>query len=279
MDILNEIEEVRKRYEEDDSQSSFNLLLLGEMGTGKTFLARTARKPVHIDSFDPGGTKGLAKWVKRGEIVADTRYESEDRTSPKWFRRWEKTTEERIRSGYFNYFGTYVLDSSTSWSEAIMNQLLLKAGIAGEAPRWAKDYVPQKVAIQNWVKKLLNLQCDFILTGHLKLVEDPIDGKHKFRYMTTGQGMIIIPTLFDEVYVTLTKETSKGVEYQLLTANIGTYAARSRLKADGKLETYEEPDLKGILKKAGRDYSDKPPLSLLRKEAERKEISGTEGHN
>ncbi len=66
--------EVKELYGNDTRQDSFNLLLCGDSGAGKTFLASTCRKPVHIDSFDPGGTKHLKQWIDRGEIIVDTRY-------------------------------------------------------------------------------------------------------------------------------------------------------------------------------------------------------------
>ena len=256
LDIKTEISKIKEFYKNDVKQNSFNLLLLGESGSGKTFLSRTARKPVHIDSFDIGGTKCVEKWIDKGEIYADTQWESEDPLKPSEFKKWKKEFEYRLTGGYFNYFGTYWLSSGTSWSDAVMNYVLAKAGLAGEAPRFTKDYTPQKVMIRNYITKMLSLPCDFVFEGHLKLVEDPDKGT-VFRFMTTGQGMVTIPLLFDEIYVTSPKETSNGIEYRLLTKSTGTYLARSRLSADGLLDTYEKPDIKHILKKVGRDYKDK----------------------
>jgi len=256
LDIKAEIKKIREYYANDTKQDSFNLLLVGESGSGKTFMSRTARKPVHIDSFDIGGTKCVRKWIDKGEIIADTQWESEDPLKPSEFKAWKKEFEHRLTNGYFNDFGTYWLSSGTSWSDAVMNYVLAKAGIAGEAPRFTKDYTPQKVMIRNYITKMLNLPCDFVFEGHLKLVEDPDKGT-VFRFMTTGQGMVTIPLLFDEIYVTSPKETSSGVEYRLLTKSTGTFLARSRLAADGLLDTYEKPDIKNILKKVGREYKDK----------------------
>ena len=257
LDIKTEISKIKEFYASDEKQNTFNLLLVGESGSGKTFLSRTARKPVHIDSFDIGGTKCVRKWIEKGEIIPDTRWESEDPLKPSEFKNWKKEFEYRLANGYFNHFGTYWLSSGTSWSDAIMNYVLAKAGIAGEAPRFTKDYTPQKVMIRNYISKMLNLPCDFIFEGHLKLVEDPDKGT-VFRFMTTGQGMITIPLMFDEIYVTSPKETSSGIEYRLLTKSTGTFLARSRLAADGLLDTYEKADIKYILKKVGKDYQDKP---------------------
>ena len=259
LDIKTEIKKIKEFYASDPKQKTFNLLLVGESGSGKTFMSRTARKPVHIDSFDIGGTKCVRKWIEKGEIIVDSRWESEDPLKPSEFKEWKKEFNYRLTSGYFNHFGTYWLSSGTSWSDTVMNYILAKVGLAGEAPRWAKDYVPQKTVIRNYITKMLSLPCDFVFEGHLKLVEDPDKGS-VFRFMTTGQGMVTIPLLFDEIYVTSPKETSSGIEYRLLTKSTGTFLARSRLSADGLLETYEKPDLKYILKKVGMPYQDKELL-------------------
>jgi len=256
--IKEEFEKLRQMYDEDPKQQSFNALVLGEMGSGKTFLLRTARLPVHIDSFDPGGSKCLRDEIKDNKVVVDTRYESEDRLNPSMYQIWKTEFMRRKAMGYFEAIGTYCLDSSTRWAEAIMNRILQKAGIAGEPPRFTKDYSPQKIEIQNMLNLCLDLPCDFVLTGHMEQVKDEIDGKVRYRYMTTGKGSIIIPTLFDEVWVMEPKETSQGVQYRILTANTGTYTARSRLSKAGLLDTYEEPNIKKILSKVGLSAEDKP---------------------
>jgi len=256
-----EAKRLAELYNNDPRQKSFNALVLGEMGTGKTFITRTARKPVHIDSFDPGGSKCVRNEIAKHEIIVDTSYESEDRLNPSAYQKWKTDFDHRRKIGYFDHIGTYVLDSSTLWAEAIMNRILQKAGIAGEPPRFTKDYTPQKIEIFNMLNWILDLPCDFILTGHLEQFDDAADKSVRYRYMTTGKGAIIIPTKFDEIYIMTPKETSGGVKYRLLTKNTGMYTARSRLAAGGLLETYEEPDIKNILKKAGMDTSDKPLLS------------------
>jgi len=258
--IKAEARKIAEAYKNDPKQKTFNALILGELGTGKTFIARTARKPVHIDSFDSGGTKCLRDSIAKGEIIVDTRYESEDRLNPSMFQIWKTEFDRRRKMGYFERLGTYMIDSSTSWAEAIMNRILQKAGIAGEPPRFTKDYAPQKIEIFNMLSWCLDLPCDFILTGHLEPYEDMESKVVRYRFMTTGKGAIIIPTKFDEIYVLAPKETSQGVTYRLLTKNTGTYTARSRLAKGGLLETYEEPNIKKILQKAEMDATDKPLL-------------------
>jgi len=253
-----EVEKLQNMYKESPGSKTLSILLLGESGSGKSFLLHTARKPIHLDCFDPGGTKNLKELIKKGELVPDIAWENEDPENPTAFRDWEKVTKERIRTGYFSHFGTYCLDSSTTWTDAIMNQILKSEGLAGKPPRWAHDYVPQKVKIQNWIKVLMKLPCDFILTGHLEGSKDEVTGSLSYRYMVTGKAAVTIPLLFDEIYVMDPKSTATGIEYRILTQSNGRHMARSRMAAKGLLTTYEKPDLKNMLKKCGFSTEDKP---------------------
>lgn len=260
--VMNEMAALRQAYSDDPRQGSFNMLLLGESGSGKTFMTQTARQPIHIDSFDPGGSKGIdSKLINDGRVIVDSRYESENPLKPTMFDLWVKELNRRMSMGYFEHIGTYVLDSATTWSEAIMNSILKKANLAGQPPRFTHDYTPQKTIIRNCLRTLLDLPCDFILTGHLNIERDEASGSFKASFMTTGTGAITIPLLFDEVWVMSPKATASGVKYRILTQSTGVYSARSRMAKDGLLEAYEDPNIKAILKKAGKQCNDKPKLS------------------
>ena len=269
-DAKAELKRVRDYYKEDKLQKRFSALVTGPTGSGKTFLLSTARFPVHIDSFDPGGTKCLRKWIEKGDVVADTQWESEDPYDPRVFGEWMKTVDIRLRTGYFEMFGTYAIDSASSWGDAVMNYQLGKANHAGEAPKWNRDYTPQKTFMINYIKKMMTLPCDFVLTGHLKTLEEVL-GQTKegsdikklyYRFFTTGQAMVTIPLQFDELYVLQGRETSTGLKRELLIEAQGRYIARSRLKGDGKLKATEEANIKGLLKKIGLPWEDKPRLDI-----------------
>lgn len=259
-------EKLRTLYTENIRNNVFHLLLLGESGTGKTHLLRTVRKPVHIDSFDPGGTLHLRDLITKGDIIADTIYEQEDRTRPSAYAKWSSTFDQRYLSGYFTPFSTYVLDSSTMWAEAIMNYVLGKADIAGETPRFTKDYGPQKNHIYNGIRKILTLPCDVIITGHLTaeyekrvVAGEVVEVKSKMEYMTTGVGKVIIPALFSEIWIAFAEPKGTEMTYKILTAKNGLYHARTRI-GSGKFSTFETPDIKALLKKAGWPTEDKPSL-------------------
>jgi len=268
-DATAELERVKKYYAGDPLQKRFSALVTGETNTGKTYLLRTARLPVHINSFDPGGTKGLRDMIASGDIVADTRYENDDPFNPKAYAEWKKTTDIRFQIGYYNQFGTYCLDSATTFGIAIMNYGLSSKGRSGESPQMRLDYQPQKTEMTNYFRKLMNLPCDFILTGHLRELRKVIsmDKKTgivreeiKFRFYTTGQAVITIPLLFDEIYVLTGTNDRDGVKREMLIDSLGEYIARSRLKSKGFLNAIEPPDIKAVLKKAGFECQDKPRL-------------------
>lgn len=270
-DYKNELKKIKEYYNQDPLQKRFSALILGNIGAGKTYLLRTARRPIHIDSFDPGGTKCLMDLIQSGDVVADTQWEADDPFNPDKFAKWMRAIDVRLQTGYFSYFGTYCIDSATTFGDAVMNYQLASRGEAGSAPNWGKDYVPQKVAMTNYIKKLMSVPCDFILTGHLREQEDIISvdprtgaatKKIEYRFYTTGQAVLTIPLLFDEIYVIIAEDGPGGPRRKMLIDAQGKYVARSRLKALGKLNSEEPPDIKALLKKIGLQWEDKPNLNF-----------------
>ena len=254
--IRKEAEEIQRAYKEDPRAKTFNAIVYGGLGTGKTSLLKTCRKPLHVDSFDPGGTK-----VLDGEegIYNDIKWEVEDPYRPTVAVDWDRKFHQRRKMGYFESLGTYALDSTTTWAQDIMYEIMKKAGRAGGVP-YQQDWLPQMTVIENAMRYFLALPCDCILICHDDYDKDEATGRMFVHPMLTGKLKRRIPLLFDELYYAQTKETAKGLEYQLLTRNTGLYQARTRLGKGGELSMYEEPNIKKILAKVGLDTSDKPLL-------------------
>jgi hypothetical protein len=286
--ILNELQKVKDYYAQDALQKRFSALICGESGSGKTFLLRTCRLPVHIDSFDPGGTKCLLadpKMAKddpkrifrlrteenpKGQIIADTQWEGEDPLSPDRFAKWKKVTDYRLMIGYFKYFGTYALDTTTTWATSAMY-----GQTDGAVPDWGKDYVPVKHDMTIYITKLMALSCDFLALGHLNKNEKLLSYDRKsgiktfettYRFLTVGKAVVTIPLLFDELYVLKTTEKAAGLERYIVTEAQGEYQARSRLKGSGMLNVEEPADIKSLLRKIGMSDEDKPRLDTIKEE-------------
>ena len=257
LDIKAEAAKLREMYNNDPTTQSFNAVVYGGLGTGKTSLLRTARKPVLVHSFDPGGTKVLRDEIEAGSILVDSRFEREDPRQPKAFKLFDDEYHRLRRDGFFEHVGTYVIDSVTTWAQCAMNAVLQKAGRAGGVPQ-QNDWMPQMMMMENAMRDFVALPCDCILLGHDDVTKDESSGQMFSGLMITGKLSRRVPLLFDEIYCALTKETSKGIEYQLLTRATGMYQARSRLGKGGELDLYEKPDIKGILKKVGFSTDDKP---------------------
>lgn len=254
---LNILEELRQAYKESGLSNYVNTMLYGSMGTGKTTALRTAVKPVLIHSFDPGGSKVLSKEIEKGEIVVDSRYEQEDARQPSVYRQWETNFNKLKRDKIFESVGTYALDSITLFSESMMNEILRRNGRAGTTPQ-LQDYMVQITTIKQYIAIIANLPCHTVICGHVEADKDELTGRMLTSIMVTGKLKERLPILLDEIYMTTTKENAKGIEYQFLTRNTGLYKARTRIGSNAKFDTYEEPNLKALLKKAGYSTEDKP---------------------
>ena len=139
--ILSEFKNIRDNYNKSRAKDYFNSLIYGYMGTGKTTILGTARKPVLIHSFDPGGEKVLVDQIKKGEVMVNSSFQHEDAKRPTTYRSWEKEFDRlRHMEGFFESIGTYALDSVTTWSEALMNAILKSNGRAAGIPQM-QDYL------------------------------------------------------------------------------------------------------------------------------------------
>lgn len=267
------VDRLDKFYADDPRTKTFNCIVFGPPKIGKSELIKTMPGPILVHSFDPGGTKVLEDEIATGRVIVDTRFEVDDPKNPKAYDLWQREMEGLIKDKFFDHVGTLVLDSMTTWAQTIMYRVIQKAAgnsskrVTGGPPQ-QNDYVPQMNEIENWMRKFAGLPCNCVLLGHddLPTNEDgtPIDDR---RLMITGKLSKRVPALFDEVYYMHMPSSVKG-ERKLQTQPKNRVAAGSRLGRGGRLELFEEPDIKAILKKVGYPHEDKPLFHELFKSEE-----------
>jgi len=250
MNVTTELEAIRTRYSNSTKQKKYNFLVYGNMGSGKSYSLRTARKPILIHSFDPGGTKGLREYIEAGDVLVDERWEiSETVSNPTIYRDWSAEITRLANGGFFNTVGTFVIDSLSTFMDALSWNIASKKGRT-EGLLAIQDYSVLWNTLKTVISQCACLPCDFIMTGHIAEDKDEVTGRKSTSVNVPGQAKTKLFTLFDEVYTAISTETSKGIEYKFLTANNGVYQARTRLGV-GKFSTYEPQDFTALLKKGG----------------------------
>lgn len=243
--------QIQSQYEEDPSEGTVNILTYGKPGSGKTNSLRTARAPVVVHSFDPGGTTTIRDEI--GDRIFVERFEQENAEDPTEFARWKKRFVELKQDGFFDEVGTYALDSLTNWSQALLNQVLKESGRTAQKPQF-DEWSAYTRYFRQHIKLCCQLPCDFIAIGHVQADKDEITGARETEIAVQGRRIRSeLPLLFDELYFADTKEKSSGINYYFLTRNNGRYQARSRLGLDKKIDQ----DYKTALHRAGFSASDK----------------------
>ena len=252
------LERLRKVYMEGTHKDKLNALVIGDVGSGKTTLMRTCPRPILIHSFDPGGSRvrTLVEGIDAGWIIVDSSFEA-DYSSKSTFKLWEAEMNRLLREGVFEEVGTYVLDSLTTWGQCLLNHIILNntssrpPSVDGTRMSNQSDYGALGIRGQHCISMLCCLPCNVILTGHLDYLEDEVTGMTRSAVTIPGKVLkVILPLMFDEVYVLRTMTSSKGRERKLLTDADGIYVGKTRIGA-GVFDKYEEPDISKLMVKAG----------------------------
>ncbi len=258
LDVNKRFAEIRDQYKQSAEHNTFTALIYGDLGTGKTTCLRTARLPILLDCFDPGGAKSLSKEIAEGKVLPRN-FGNDDRKNPTSYRDWERQFLKDKEEGFFNHVGTYCIDSLTTFVPAVMNYIVNKHG--SKRPDFIpaiQDYLVAAMTLVDIMKVVSKFNCDFIVTGHIELDKDEVTGQMLTNLKAFKSLRVDIPILFDEKYVSLVKQTPSGPVYEFLTQPEGRYTASTRLGNGGKLAAREPQDIKAILKKVGYPTEDKP---------------------
>lgn len=261
LNVKEKISDIEKRYKElMGEQTSFSMLLMGIYGAGKTRCSCTGRLPILVDVFDPRGTvifhtdPFLKQLLGQRKIVLRP-FWKEDSKHPSEFDRWQKVWEEDCKNGFLSMFGTYVLDSGTTWIESMTNYIRVKKARGDNLQ--VQDYIPMYNLIMDVMRISSSQGCDFIYTAHLLPIQDEVTGEVKAEIDTYKRLRSKIPKMFSEKYVVKKEKTSQGINHKLLLHSTGMYEASSQLMAAGNIPNKIDPDIKNLLRMAGLRTDDK----------------------
>ena len=246
------------------AQESFNILLYGPVGTGKSTILSTCRQPVYIASFDPGGTKlpVLEQMEKDGLAFLDTEYELEDMKRPKALAAFEKTYDKMEREGVFDSIGTFAIDSLTTFGDALMNYILKRENRAGTTPQ-IQDYLVQQTMLQQMFRKMCALPCDFVVTGHISTDKDEVTGRMVTSLLIPGKAAAKVPVLFDEVLIsTVEMDSKRQPSFSVRLVGDAKYKTSTRRFSGKNFEPFEKPDIMELRAKAGKPAKHLEPLKL-----------------
>lgn len=266
--VEKEFDQIREQYASDPRSDTINLLSYGDWGSGKTTFAATGRYPILFHSFDPGGTTSIRDKIESGNVLADTQWEMSTEgfqdlkggvsskgvktvTDPDLFEKWAKEVNRLHEMGFFSSLGTFVIDSYTTFSDALMAFVKKKRGTLGSKNTF-DDWGANREKTKDVIKQLMSLPCNVVLTAHQDTERDETTGDLVGGPMAAGKLTKELPLLFDEVYYHNVEGEGEDVTYQLHMKKHRFFPARSRLASQHSLgPVIEDPSLKGILKKAG----------------------------
>lgn len=261
LEVQRRAESVREMYLKKTT-GGVNVLLYGDFGTGKTTFFKTCPKPVFIDSFDPSGTitKALRPMIESGDIIVETKWEGDSWKNPFAFQAWEKEMEDRIKTGFFEHFGTYGLDSLTRMAESCMFRVCEKGNHKGE-PYQKQDYNVQQLTVVDWLGRIATFPCHTVVTGHIGRFQDEVSGAIETGLLLAGKLSDKVCLAFVEKWVSRVVKEGGKQRFVVQTHQEGIYKAETRI-GGSDFQTFEEPDFKALLRKAGLKQAaeDKPSL-------------------
>jgi len=230
-----------------EQSPSYNLLLMGELGAGKSSILITCPMPVIIHAFDPGSVnlRAYRKYIDSGDLMVV------DYSDKNGYKRWEKDFESMLANNVLDNIGTYCIDSFTTWFRAMKAEIVRRKGRSEGIP-YQQDYMILGMNILNTITLAASTKSMFVLTAHMDLDKEEVSGRMIARLKSIPSLKVDLPTLFDEVYVLQVESNLKGESIRkLITQPTSKYVARTRIGGNGVFDVLEEPDIMKLLVKAG----------------------------
>lgn len=218
-----------KNATEINKDESFNILLTGMAGAGKSTLAATLPGKSIALIFDSNATKTYhdIPWIDYEEFLpselnkgvvplksgrGETRKEFSE---PVQYIEFEKKWNAALRDGFFDKYDNIIFDSITMMQRAIMDRTTYLNGRFGRMPEQA-DYAAEMTTTLNLIREATatKKRCCFI--SHIEQKEMGND-LIRYQLMATGKNRIYILAEMTEVLHVFKEETTDGPVYVLDT--------------------------------------------------------------
>jgi hypothetical protein len=223
------------------------IFVAGDFGTGKSRFASTFPTPAFVFDTDNKIVTYSGKRFDYGQYP----------TSASGWVEYDKDTAAIAKAARAGEYKSVILDSTTSLMELAMEramQLDPKRSVVG-GPLWNVHYQIVRNLIEPKLRILRNLPCNVLIIAHLKTLMNDDGAVIGYDPLLTGQLSTSVPGLFEEVYLSFTKQipNPKGgapsTYYYLRTQPRGLYKARSCFAGDkGYLPAEIPNDYESLMK-------------------------------
>jgi hypothetical protein len=216
--------------EKRDVPDRLKILLYGETGTGKSYLASSLPQPGYLLNFDDCETdysKPNMQWWVTPEI-----YNKQTPIQQRWM--LLRQDLNKLQSGKIGdvEFKSLVLDSTTSLSRLALEHALALNKSRGPdgGPIWNVHRSMAKNLVEEVIGNVLAFPGIVCVIGHPEIVKHELTGEIKGQLNLPGKLTVEVPSMFDEVWITTATKTKEGIAYEVSFVPTGFYRARSRLK-------------------------------------------------
>lgn len=227
-----------KIYRVTPSHPTFNAMIYGDPGSGKTTLAATAQDcPEMADVLFANIEGGLLSIAHRGDIHAEKIRTTEDVNKLFW--RFVKKEDE------LSTYRTVVIDSMTELQTINLEEIVKSAMEGGKARSrsgkertendiWQEDYGQSTTALKRIVRGFKDLRVNVIVTALAKYVYPKVAEKAD---KTDVDPIAVMPSLTAKLgesvmgymdFVWYTFYDQEEDKYKLLTKSQGAYRAKTR---------------------------------------------------
>jgi len=119
---------------------------------------------------------------------------------PKTYITFERDLEEKMRTNYFEDYDSIMIDSTTMFTDIVMDRVLWLNGRFGKQPEMA-DYAACTNTIIKVYRTLLGFRKPILITGHIEFQKDETTQRFQNTLAFLGQLRRRIPLMFNEVWL------------------------------------------------------------------------------